>query len=190
MKRIRTFIAVDVGSGIQSAAQELQKQLSAAGIDAKWVDSLGMHITLQFLGEISERDIHGVCKAMSKVARKQSQFVLKIAGFGAFPNLRRPKILWANIQQGQDELSAIHEALREPLENLGVYRHEDRRFTPHLTLGRCKAGDDVDNLSQELAKFQNWQAEQIVVDSFVLYRSEFKFDEPEYVELNRVHLNG
>jgi RNA 2',3'-cyclic 3'-phosphodiesterase len=191
MARIRSFLAVDISDDIRSAVESLQQDLAAAGVAAKWVSPADMHITLQFLAEINEREVNSLCRIVSQAGRKEAPFTMRLEGIGAFPNLRRPKIVWVGITTGEESLSRLHESLRRPLEDLGVYRHEDRKYTPHLTLGRLKTDDEsIDALALILAKYREWVAGQTIVDQLKVYRSEMQKKGPEYIVLGRGELRG
>lgn len=190
MARIRTFIAVDISDEQRTAMEMVQQQLQSAGLTAKWVRPDDFHITLHFLGEINEREVGALCNVINRVAKKAPPLTLGIAGLGAFPNLRRPKTIWAGVTEGAEELSRIHDALRDPLAELGCYRHEDRRYTPHLTLGRCKAQEESEAAAAELAKYATWSAGSRPVHEIRLYRSESTRKGFEYSILGRGELRG
>src|SRR5205085_1531736 len=152
MARIRTFIGVDIGEGIRHAAGALQRQFAATGAAVNWTAPANFHITLQFLGDVDDRDLAGVCRAVAATAAGEPPFRLGVSGLGAFPTSRRPKILWAGVAEGSEELRRLFAALEEPLSALGVYRKEDRPYTPHLTLGRAKDEAAGQALAPVLAK--------------------------------------
>src|SRR5687768_16434122 len=133
MARIRTFIGVDIGEGIRANAAALQRQLAKTGADVNWTAPANYHITLQFLGDVDDRDLAGVCRAVAAAAAGEPPFRLGVSGVGAFPTPRRPKVLWAGVREGEAELRRLFAAMEGPLSVLGVYRKEDRPYTPHLT---------------------------------------------------------
>ena len=142
MARTRTFIAVEIGADIRASAVALQEALAKTGAEVKWVEPESMHVTLLFLGEVDDRELHQVCRAVKDVAAGEPPFPLRVSGVGAFPTPRRPKILWAGITDGADELQRLYDKLEAKLLDLGCYRKEERGYTPHLTLGRVKSEAD------------------------------------------------
>jgi 2'-5' RNA ligase len=189
MARIRTFLAVDVGTEVRKRAAALQQQLARTGVEVKWVAPDQMHLTLLFLGDVNELDLVKVCRAVKEVAATEPPFPLRVAGVGAFPNNRRPKILWGGVTDGADALRRIYGALEARLIDLGVYRKEDRDYTPHLTLGRLKA-DGGEDLAKELPKLMAWDGGRAVVDEVLVYSSELRRDGPEYAVIGRGELAG
>ena len=68
MARVRSFIGVGVGDEIRRKAVALQQQLARTGAGVKWAAEDGMHVTLLFLGELDDRDILPVCRAVQTAA--------------------------------------------------------------------------------------------------------------------------
>lgn len=185
MARIRTFIAVDLASGVKDRLIALQEQLGRAGSGVKWTRPENLHLTLLFLGDVDELEVVSICRLVQHRARKHAPFSLEVAGLGAFPNTRRPKILWAGIADGVAELCTLHADLEEGLLELGCYRREDREYTPHLTLGRLSHDDQADEWSPVLANHADWRGGNSPVDEVLVMASEMRKGGPEYSVLGR-----
>lgn len=95
------------------------------------------HFTLAFLGETERLDD---AIAAGQTVRA-SPFELAISGSGAFPNTRRPHVLWLGVSEGKDPLCAVANQLCAALRERG-FTLEDRPFRPHLTIGRVKPGSE------------------------------------------------
>lgn len=190
MARTRTFIAVDIGEEIRDNAIALQQSLARTGASVKWVSPESMHITVLFLGEVDDRSLHEICRAVREIAARQASFALRISGVGAFPSPRRPKVAWAGIVEGAEELRRLHAALDEKLFDLGCYRKEERDFTPHLTLGRVKGEGDGLKLAPELTRKLSWEGGRITVEEVLVYSSVLERDGPQYTVLGRGELKG
>lgn len=188
MARIRTFIAVGVDSGVRAAAAALQRELAKTAPEVRWTTADQMHVTLHFLGDLDDRDLAGVCRAVTKVCTKRPPFRLTVSGVGAFPTARRPKTIWAGLTEGAEELSALHAALAVPLSDLGVYRHEERAYNPHLTLGRLKADAAAPAVAAALPKYADWAGGDTLVTEVRVMSSELRRDGPEYTVLGRAEL--
>jgi 2'-5' RNA ligase len=190
MARVRTFIAVEVGEAIRNNAVALQQTLAKPGVNVNWVPAENIHITLLFLGEVNERDLPAVCRVVADTAAGEPPFAFRVSRVGAFPNLRRPKVIWAGLTDGAAELARLHDRLEQPLLDLGCYRREDRPYTPHLTLGRVKSEADGQALSPVLPKHADWVGGQTTVGELVLFASEPRRDGPTYTALGRGKLTG
>ena len=135
---MRTFIAINFG-------EELRERLSCFNgppvKGVKWVEKENLHLTLVFLGEaVTEANLKAVKDAMRCFAGFRS-FELTVSNTGAFPDFERPRVLWAGIEKGREELSGMYAVLRGKLFKAG-FMFEDR-FSPHVTLGRV--GKKPDN---------------------------------------------
>jgi 2'-5' RNA ligase len=190
MARIRTFIGVDIGDEIRRRATALQHRLARSGADVKWVTPDAMHITLVFLGEIDERDIVTVCRAVAGVAKREPPFPIRIAEVGAFPTARRPKVVWGGITDGTEALRRLHAALETSLLDLKLYAKEERGYTPHLTLGRVRGEKDGNALAPELTKHKDWDGGSTLADEVLVYSSELGKEGPVYAVLARSPLGG
>jgi len=188
MKPTRTFIAIDPGKAIRDRVVALQENLAKSGADVRWVGHDNLHLTLLFLGEVDQRVLPGVCRAVADAACAQPAFAMTIEKAGAFPNTRRPRTLWVGVGAGAQEACAIHDAAESPLLALGCYRREERGYTPHLTLGRVKADRAADGLGAALVKYAGWSAGETTVREVLVMGSELTSEGPVYTVLSRARL--
>ena len=180
MGKTRTFIGIDIGDAIRASAIALQKELAKTGAEVKWVTPESMHVTLLFLGEVDDRELHPVCKAVKASAATESPFTLRVSGVGAFPTARRPKVLWAGVADGAEALQRLYGSLEEKMLDLGCYRKEERGYTPHLTLGRVKGDADGLTIAGELQKRLAWDGGRTTVDEVLVFSSETDRTGPVY----------
>jgi RNA 2',3'-cyclic 3'-phosphodiesterase len=190
MARFRTFIAVDLSDAIKDNLTALQEELGRDAHGVKWTQVHNMHLTLLFLGDVDQLEVVEICRVVQARSRRHKQFTLQAEGLGAFPNMRRPKILWAGITAGKDELRALHADLEDGLLELGCYRREDREYTPHLTLGRLSHDDRSEDWAKILATQAHWQGGTTSVDEVLIMSSELRRDGPEYSVMGRAHLRS
>jgi 2'-5' RNA ligase len=189
MARLRTFIGIDPGKPVRDRLVALQDTLAKTGVEVKWVEPGNLHVTLLFLGEVNDVDVPAVCRAVAEGLKAQSAFLLTVEKTGCFPNPRRPRILWAGVGQGAQEVCAVHDALEGPLLELGCYRREERRYTPHITLGRIRGEQPADNLSAALAKHAGWKGGETTVREIHVMSSELTRNGPVYTVLSRAKLS-
>ena len=98
METYRCFIAVDLPSAVKLSLTAAQQYLKAAKARIKWVEEVNFHLTLKFLGEITQTQVEAVQETLKSIANHHRKSGFKILGAGAFPNLRNPKIIWAGIR--------------------------------------------------------------------------------------------
>jgi 2'-5' RNA ligase len=137
---IRSFIAIELEASAREQLEILQSALRDALRDPsiRWVRPGGIHLTLKFLGDQSEKALQEVGRRLTAAARGLSPFDLAIAGIGCFPNAIRPRVLWAGVQEPSGRLTSLVERIESSLSDLG-FAPERRPFEPHLTLGRFKS---------------------------------------------------
>jgi len=135
MQTIRTFIAVELPSSIQEQLDNLTFRLKGTGnMPVRWTPAKNIHLTLQFLGDTPDSKIAQLSQLLMDVAASFHSFTISLNGIGAFPNKNRPRIIWIGVQ-APPELYALQKMIEENSKSMG-FETEDRRFSPHLTLGR------------------------------------------------------
>ncbi len=188
MARLRTFIGVDIGKAIRDRAVSLQENFARLGTDVKWVEPENLHVTLLFLGEVDDREVPAVCRAVAEETQKHAPFAMCIEGAGCFPTPRRPRVLWIGVGEGAEQLCALHDGLEPPLLELGCYRREERKYKPHITLGRVRSDRATEQLAAALTKQAKWQGGQTKVDEILVLSSELTPKGPVYSTLSRAKL--
>ncbi len=122
---------------VKSALSEFQQELKKCGADVRWVKPESVHLTLKFLGNISEKDADRIIKTLEGTCSKNTEFTLDIAGAGVFPNKRFPRVLWVGIN-GNGTFTALQQEIEDAMASMG-FEKENRKFLPHLTLGRFRS---------------------------------------------------
>jgi 2'-5' RNA ligase len=168
----------------------LQESLAAAEGDVNWVAEQNLHVTLLFLGEVDVRETLSVCRVVQDVAAATAPFSIRLAGVGCFPNTRRPRVLWAGIEDGTEELIRLHQKIEVRILELGSYRREDRTFTPHVTLGRVKGEGDSQAIVQTVREHSEWNGGVETVTEVHVMSSELTRDGSQYTILGRGKLLG
>ena len=187
MSRIRTFIAVDLDKAVRNRTIALQETLMRTGTEVKWVEPVNLHVSLLFLGEVEDREVVDVCRVVEEVAKEHPSFLMSVETAGCFPNPRRPRVLWVGVGEGTQPLCAIHDALEIPLLELG-YRREERKYSPHITLGRVKSDRPMEKLVSALAQHAGWKGGEIQVRELLVMGSKLTPQGPEYTVLSRAKL--
>ena len=102
----------------------------------KWEKSEKLHVTLKFLGDVDESKADEISNMLDKLVHSYSPFELELAGFGGFPDLKQPRVLYAGLSRNSG-LSKFHSELDQYLCRIG-FEKENRKFIPHITLARVK----------------------------------------------------
>jgi 2'-5' RNA ligase len=155
---IRSFIAVElppqVHALLATVQEELRESMGRAANAVKWVRPEGTHLTLQFLGNVPANSIGQIEQALRDAAAAASPFTLEVAGLGAFPNPRRPRVIWVGLTGDRHSMAALrslYESVAGRMKTLGF--RPDKSFNPHLTLGRIRETarrDELESISNAL----------------------------------------
>ena len=149
MDTIRTFIAVEIPVEVRALLadkqDELQHAMGAARRAVRWSRSDGMHLTLQFLGDVPLNAPTTILEAVRAGCRGISAITLGVGNVGAFPTLERPRVLWLGLEGDTDRLQTLQAKIARLLSGLGY--KPDKPFQPHITLGRIREGATRDELA-------------------------------------------
>lgn len=140
---MRLFVALNLKDDERKKLYKAAAPLRKSGMPVRWVDPGSLHVTLKFLGEVRPQNVDAVMQAVAAVAAKAVPHDIKLGGFGAFPTIRRPRIIWAGAE-AKPELRSLKHDLEWELAALGFER-ELRAFQPHITLGRADDESEAGN---------------------------------------------
>ena len=187
---LRTFAAVEITKPIRARAEELIAALAGTSADVNWVEPHNLHLTLKFLGDVHQRDITDVCRAIARGTAELKPFEVEVRGAGAFPNAARPRTVWLGATAGVEPMIVLHDRVEAELAELG-YREEHRRFQTHLTVGRVRgAGMGIAELGKRIQSHADFLAGRMTVDKVTLFASTLTPDGPIYEVLGTESLGG
>lgn len=187
-QRVRTFVAVEMSEAVRSAAAKVIRQLGKCDATVRWVEPEKMHLTLKFLGDVNSLEIPEVCRAVEDSVGEVSGFTFDLAGVGAFPKVERPRTIWLGVTTGAEELAGLQKEIEKGLKKLG-YPPENRRFSPHLTLGRVKhGGPELEELSGVIKSLADYPVGTTAVDEVTVFSSELTREGPVYQALSHAGL--
>ena len=132
---MRLFIALNLNKKDRQRVHRAARPLRDEGLPVRWVQEDGFHLTLKFFGEVRPERVPCIEEAMAKVGQGTEQFFMTLQGFGAFPTVRRPRVLWLGVD-ASPQLRCLKQDLEWGLADCG-FEAETREFHPHLTLGRA-----------------------------------------------------
>jgi 2'-5' RNA ligase len=148
-RRVRSFVAVDVGGEVRGALRPVVGALRARLPALRWVAEANWHLTVKFLGDVELLQLGDIGKAVQEEAGRAPVFELALAGLTAFPPGRRPRVLAAKVSAGAEQLAELHRRLDQRLGDFGVPL-ENRPFHAHLTLARVGEGRTGEGVFEEL----------------------------------------
>lgn len=184
---MRTFVAIDLEPEIKKNLSRFIQKLERFQPNIRWTKHPAMHVTLKFIGEIPERKTDDIQAVLNDISLRHKEFPLKLAGTGTFPRGSRfPRILWVGIEDSQ-ALSSIQKDIETILAGLSIPL-EQRKFHPHLTLGRVKSHQNIAPVLKELSDHTTTCFGTMIVERITFFRSTLKPMGAEYGVLSEIQL--
>ena len=136
---MRIFIGIELNTEVRERAAAIAEALRiqlGQRIDARWVPAANLHITLWFIGEVTDDHAQELLTALRPPFHEPS-FDIHIAELGAFPPSGAPRVIWLGVQSGGERLVRLHAELAARLRPHGI-EPERRAYSAHLTIARVK----------------------------------------------------
>ena len=124
---------------------QMHQSLREYRADVRWVAVSSIHLTLKFLGEVNPEIIPKLTESLDDAVKTHRSINLRLHGLGGFPNLRNPRVIWCGIDGETGNLEQLQQRVEAACVPFG-FAPEDRRFHPHLTLGRVKSKSNLQPL--------------------------------------------
>jgi len=189
---LRAFIAIEIPEEIKTQIGSQTAGLrQMVGRSVRWVSLENIHLTLKFLGDISPANIEFLTQALKTEVSQYLSFEINMDHLGAFPNLRRPRVIWIGLDAPAD-LARLHHSLETAAARLG-YASDDKPFSPHLTIGRIRdrlSAQEAQSLREALENTKIGSLGKFVVKSVNLFQSELKPAGPVYTCISTAALGG
>jgi 2'-5' RNA ligase len=166
---IRLFIAMPLGDQAEQKLSNIIAECREHGGSVKWVRPENIHLTIRFLGDTDESLIEKLKQLIDEVVTEFSPVETTIDQLGAFPNLKRPRVIWTSISSETETLAKLARQVELRVRKLR-FEADKKSFKAHLTLGRVRKPQGLDDLLSFLEKYT---VEPIPVrfDRLVLFQS-------------------
>ena len=185
---IRVFVAIEINCEIKNKLSEYLSKLKRSGADVKWVAPDNIHLTLKFVGYIEKETLTDLNKIINDAVSGIGPFSISIENIGAFPSLKKPRVVFVCVQEKGDNLLRIYEKLDKGVERLGI-KKESRKYVGHITLGRVKSQKNISKLENALNPGTECYFGLEKVTSLSLIQSKLSSTGPIYTRLNNFILN-
>ena len=183
---IRAFVALPLPESLKNRIRSAQDALKAYRFKVRWVRPESIHLTLKFLGDVRSADVDRIHTALERAVGRREKLSLVAKGFGVFPNIRKPRVIWLGVGGDTDGLFGCQRRVEEELASAG-FPPESRRFKAHLTLGRSKGRIDGARLMAALEELGDF-ASEFTAASVILYQSRLRPQGAVYTKLREIPL--
>ncbi len=152
----RTFIALELDESLQVYLGGIIRQMAQELPRLNWVKPTGIHLTLAFLGDLTDERLAEAIQVAELAAQEVSPFEYRLSHLGVFGSWDRPRVVWMGVAEPSGRLLQLHRVLNRELRQRG-FQIDPRPLSPHLTLARVKASlksDEQERLQRLLAEIQ------------------------------------
>lgn len=179
----RIFVAVNLPEDLKNNLLKYREKWP--DLPVRWAKKEKIHITLAFLGYLSEEEILEVCQAVRMVAAKSQPFSISLNKivYGP-PKKTPPRMIWVEGESNKD-LAKLQNELEK---NLLEFRSEKRQFKPHITLGRIKTWQWKEMNPEERPEVNEEINLNFEVEAIEVMESFLKKTGPEYAVLESAKL--
>ncbi len=178
---MRLFVAIELPENIKSKifhqSEILQKKNLFKG---KFVRKDDMHLTLEFIGDISGEEAEEIKNKLKKI--KFDKFEAEIGEAGVFDSEDYIKVIWVDIIS--DKIKELQKQISFKLLKIPA----ERGFNSHITLARVKAVNNKQDLIKSI-KDIHFKKLKFEVNEFFLMKSELTREGPKYKIVERFKLN-
>ena len=179
---MRTFVAIELPESVKEALHALSGRLRESGGRVSWVKPENMHLTLRFLGEVDDEHVERLSAILADAYRGSAAFPLAVRGTGAFPNPRRPDVIWVGAEPLEGALAEVQAAAESAARAIGL-PPDDKIFRAHLTLARIRDRRAAKPLMECLEMERDFAGGEFTVGSVSLFSSELTPHGPIYRRL-------
>jgi len=152
-----------------------------------WTRPEGIHLTLKFLGEVPDAKAQEIMAALTAALKGSSTLNLEVAGAGAFPTVRAPRVVWIGVGGDIEKLAALQAVVEDAMEKAGFER-EARKFSPHLTVARIKLPKPRENWQQAVEGIKDVKLGGFEAGHVSLMKSELKREGAVYTKVGKIEL--
>ncbi len=139
---VRAFLAIELSERLKSEAQSFLESIQNELTGFRLIPPQNWHLTLHFFGSVELHQLEKVTPQLFDTLSNVKPFSISLAGFGAFPNARKPRIIWIGTGGEIQSLSELKNKLDHTLQK-ARFEIESRPYHPHITIARIKTGHPV-----------------------------------------------
>lgn len=186
---IRSFVAVEISDEVRAGLTATLAKLRQSNANVRWVDPENMHLTLNFIGDISARAVLSVRESLNTAGACCGPASFRVAGLGTFGNRNMLRVIWAGVDGNLSALLELQRRVNEAMQKIGL-PVSDSTFTPHITIGRVRSGRGIDELKKLIEDNKGIEFGRVNANRFLLLKSVLTPVGPKYSVLHDVPLKA
>ena len=185
--KIRTFLSLNIDASVEPLAAEIQKRVKEqlGRHHVKWEDPAKFHLTLRFLGDIDEDKIPELTGVLDRLKFDFEKIDFTAKGIGFFPDSKYPNVVFIDLSESGSNTEKLVGFIDKIIFNFGV--RPEKKFIPHITIGRFKRDKRVKIESPVEIDFQPFNIE---FSSYFLMQSILQKEGSAHLVLNEFGFNA
>lgn len=147
---MRLFVAINFDDRVIKNISKIRERLKLHSKQGRFVRDEHLHLTLEFLGEISEDRLEDIKSVMKDI--NANPFNITLSRLGYFKG-REGHIYWLGLLDNKDLIN-LQNKLHLQLLDKG-FKLDKREYKPHITIGRrvkLKDNLDIDGINEDISK--------------------------------------
>jgi 2'-5' RNA ligase len=154
LKKTRAFLSLNLEDSLKTRIAEIQKELQnkLGGYPVKWENPEKYHLTVRFLGDVSEADLGNLKDELGLINWGFDKLEFNSKGIGFFPNSRKPNVVFIGLDEKGNNSEQFVEKIDKVITALGI--QPDKKFVAHITLGRFRRENRKSVDENNLIKFE------------------------------------
>lgn len=186
MDKIRSFLSLNIDSSLTESFRAVQDNVKSElnEYPVKWESPEKLHLTLRFLGDVRADRIDDLVFTLERLKVDFDTMNFTTNGVGFFPNAKYPNVVYVGLEEKGSNSEKLVEFIDKIILNFGV--KPEKRFIPHITLGRFRRDKrvridkqievKVEKIDVEFDSFYLMQSQLTPKGSVYSIISEFKFN--------------
>lgn len=184
---VRAFFAIELNDAVREELAAVVDRLRGAKARASWTRPENLHVTMRFLGDVEPATLAALGERLARTLSELPPCTLHAREIGAFPNARKPRVIWCGLDGEIGALTELYAAIEAACVEAGLDA-ETRPFRPHITLGRVRDPGTADRLVQVMRRLKTLDGGELPVTAVTLFRSDLRKSGPEYRRIRRFEL--
>jgi RNA 2',3'-cyclic 3'-phosphodiesterase len=168
---MRLFIGVRIPEDIKEGIVEVGRKLQSKVREARIVPSENLHITLKFLGEVTEEKVPRINEVLSDTLKNYKSFKMEVKGAGVFPDEKKIRVFWIGADS-RGKMKKLSILIEDYLESEGFTK--ENRFREHITIARFKSTPKISFLKGLLERYKEENFGVMQVKEIELIKSELR----------------
>ena len=170
---LRLFIGIRPPAPVRDALLDAMEGIE----NARWQDDDQLHLTLRFVGEVSEDRADDLVSALARI--RLAPFPVAISGTGSFEKKGRISAVWAGVEPSA-ALLALQGKVERACQSVGLPQ-EGRKYCPHITMARLNRSSQ--DAREWLSETGLLRIKPFQVKRFVLFESRLTDHGSEYEQI-------